>query len=128
MVIDKGTTVKETIHHHIHHVIQPVIEKESKLCFSLSLPCSKTLRRCDLVIEKERIRTIVPIHEVVHEAPVIHQDQPHPPMAYHVFTSQFGSLDGVSHAEILKKVLGNGKCVREGTVPDFGAQNLDNKV
>ena len=28
-IIDKGVTVKETIHHHVHHVIQPIIEKES---------------------------------------------------------------------------------------------------
>lgn len=37
-VTDKGTTVEETVHHHIHHVIQPVIDKESKFCVFLILP------------------------------------------------------------------------------------------
>jgi hypothetical protein len=104
-------------------------KKVSYVCFSSSLPCSKTLRRCDLVIERERIRTTVPIHEVVHEAPIIHQGQPHAPIPIQLFLNQFGPLDGViPHDEIIKKILGNGKCVREGDVPDFGDKNLGNKV
>ena len=37
VVVDKGTSVVENVHHHIHHVIQPVIEKEST---SFYLSCS----------------------------------------------------------------------------------------
>jgi hypothetical protein len=29
-IVDKGTTVTENVHHHIHHVIQPVIEKNGE--------------------------------------------------------------------------------------------------
>lgn len=30
IIIDKGTTVNQQTHHHVHHVIQPVIQKESE--------------------------------------------------------------------------------------------------
>ena len=77
-----------------------------------------------IVIEKERIRTTVPIHEVIHEAPVIHQVRTHTPIPIQLFLNQFGTLDGVSHDDIIKKVLGNGKCVREGDAADsFGVGN-----
>ena len=84
---------------------------------------------CDLVIEKERIRTTVPIHEVVHEAPVIHQVRSHSPIPMHHFLKQFGAFDGISHDDIITKLLGNGKCVREEDATDsFGDMSLGNKV
>lgn len=39
-----GTTVNETIHHHVHHIIQPVIEKESKFFFFCTF-----LNECSIV-------------------------------------------------------------------------------
>ncbi|KAF9484759.1 hypothetical protein BDN70DRAFT_849033 [Pholiota conissans] len=93
-VIDKGTTINEHVHHHVHHVIQPVIEKET--------------------IEKQVIHTTVPIHEITHEAPVVHQSQTHAPVPLEHFLSRGGSLSGaVSQEEIGSKVLNTGQCARE---------------
>ena len=84
---------------------------------------------CELVIERERIHTTVPIHEVIHEAPVIHQMRSHTPVPMQLFLNQFGTLDGVTQDEIIKKVLGDGKCVREeGAADSVGDMNLGNKV
>ena len=42
---------------------------------------------------------------------------------------EFGPLGGLTHDEIIKEVLGNGKCVRErDAVNSFGDTNLGNKV
>lgn len=79
-----------------------------------------------LVIKKERIRTTVPVHEVIHDAPIIHQVQLHDPMPIEAFKKQFGPLEGLTHDEIIKKVLGSGECIREGD--DIDAFDLGNKV
>ena len=85
---------------------------------------------CDPVIEKERIRTTVPIHEVIHEAPIIHQPRSHTPITLQVFANKFGPLEGLSQDDIVKKVLGDGKCVREEGAADSSGDmmNLGNKV
>ena len=132
MTVHKGTTVNVTEHHHVHHIIQPVIEKESKFyVFSSSLFCFKDLTTMiyDLVIEKERIHRTIPIHKVIHDAPVIHQMRSHTPIPMQHFLDQFGSLDGVSQDEIIKEILDRGKRVREEGATDFsGDTNLGNKV
>ncbi|KAF4623392.1 hypothetical protein D9613_002340 [Agrocybe pediades] len=93
-IIDKGTTVNEIIHHHVHHVIQPVIEKET--------------------IERKRIHTTIPIKEVTDEAPVVHQSQTHAPVPIEHFLQRGGTLEGaVSQAEISRRVLHSGECYRE---------------
>ncbi|TFK32938.1 hypothetical protein BDQ12DRAFT_670668 [Crucibulum laeve] len=93
-VIDKGTTVNEQVHHHIHHVIQPIIEKE-------------TVDRC-------RIYTTIPIHEVAHEAPVIHQSQTHAPVAMDHFLQCGGILSGaITQDNIRAKVMNDGGHTRE---------------
>lgn len=93
-IIDKGTVINEHIHHHIHHVIQPIIEKET--------------------IDRERIRTTIPIHEVTHEAPVIHESQIHTAVPIEHFLRDGGALTGaVSQADIKTRVLHSGKCTRE---------------
>ncbi|PPQ82785.1 hypothetical protein CVT25_009280 [Psilocybe cyanescens] len=93
-IIDKGTTVNETVHHHVHHVIQPVIEKET--------------------IDRQHIHTTIPIHEVTHEAPVVHQSQTHAPVPMEHFLQRGGTLHGAtSHEEISRRVLHSGECTRE---------------
>lgn len=80
---------------------------------------------CDLAIETERIRTTVPIREVIHEAPVIHQIKLHTPVSYQQFLDKFSAFEGVSHDEIVKKVLGDGNCVVDHSSGDM---ILGNKV
>ncbi|KAF8963292.1 hypothetical protein BDZ97DRAFT_1042457 [Flammula alnicola] len=93
-VVDKGITVNQHIHHHVHHVIQPVIEKET--------------------VDKQRIRTTIPIHEITHEAPVVHQSMTHAPVALEHFLQRGGTLEGaIPQAQISEKVLHGGQCVRE---------------
>jgi len=109
-VIDKGTTVHETVHHHVHHVIQPVIQKET--------------------IEKELIRTTIPIREVSQEAPIVHETQMHHPVAMEHFLKRGGTLKGgVPQTEIGRRVLHSGKCVREigGHADSPGDMNLSKK-
>ena len=105
-------------------------KKVSFRVFSLSP--SYLLRRYDhLVIEKERVLTTVPIHEVIHEAPIIHQVKSHTPVPFQIFINEFGNLDvGLSHEEIVKKIFGSGKCFREEHAGDSigDATNLGNKV
>lgn len=42
------------------------------------------------------------------------------------FMKKFGPLQGLSHEEIITKVLGNGKCVRHGD--DIDSFDLGNEV
>ncbi|PPQ99582.1 hypothetical protein CVT24_005161 [Panaeolus cyanescens] len=101
-IIDKGNTVHETVHHHVHHIIQPVIEKET--------------------IDKKRIHTTIPVHEVTHEAPVVHQSQAHAPIPLEHFLQKGGTLEGaVSQDRISEKVLHQGTCTRdvEGVAEDL---------
>ncbi|KAF5329510.1 hypothetical protein D9619_009320 [Psilocybe cf. subviscida] len=93
-VIDKGVQVREHVHHHIHHVIQPIIEKET--------------------IDKHRIVTTIPIREITHEAPVVHQSQTHAPVPLEHFLQRGGTLSGaIGQDEITKKMLRSGQCLRE---------------
>ncbi|KIL64363.1 hypothetical protein M378DRAFT_163395 [Amanita muscaria Koide BX008] len=93
-VIDKGTIVNENVHHHVHHVIQPVIEKET--------------------LDKHRIHTTIPIHEVTHEAPIVHQSQTHAPISVDQFLEHGGLLSGgLQPADAADKLLQQGKCTRQ---------------
>ena len=69
------------------------------------------------------------MHEVIHEAPIIHQVKLHDPVPIEHFKKQFGTLEGVSKDKIIEEVLGNKKGVREGEALDsFGDMNLGKKV
>ncbi|TFK26940.1 hypothetical protein FA15DRAFT_754635 [Coprinopsis marcescibilis] len=93
-IIDKGTTVHENVQHHVHHVIQPVIEKET--------------------VERESIHTTIPIHEVTEDAPIVHQSQMHAPIPMEYFVEHGGSLrGGVSKEEISSRILHTGECTRD---------------
>ncbi|RXW17271.1 hypothetical protein EST38_g8585 [Candolleomyces aberdarensis] len=105
-IVDKGTAVTEHVHHHIHHVIQPVIEKET--------------------VDRQFIHTKIPIHEVTHEAPIVHQSQTHAPIPLEHFVERGGVLKGgISQADISAKVLHGGECTRE---IDGVAQDLEKEL
>jgi hypothetical protein len=91
-------------------------EKVSFVLFVFSTPSlTNDLRVVNSIgIEGERVRTTIPIHEVTHEAPVVHQPQSHEPVALENFLSSGGSLQGgIPQNEIARKVLHSGKCIRE---------------
>jgi hypothetical protein len=64
----------EHIHHHIHENIQPVVHKE--------------------VIQPNVVHTVVPIHEVHHNAATHHQTSELPPVSMSDFKSKGGALTG----------------------------------
>jgi len=90
-VVDLGETVTENVHHHVHHVTQPVIEQE--------------------VIERERIHTVIPVQQVTHEAPIIHKSSTHEPVTMDNFLSGGGKL-GSGITPDRAGVLNEGECER----------------
>lgn len=137
---EKTNTVE---HHHIHNVIQPVIEKETH--------------------DRHRIHTTVPIHrqslstliyhflqelyiyiytkltplsfflssswtfkDVTHEAPIVHQSIQHQPLNMKDFLQRGGSFSKAdTHLNISQKVLRERSCERE--VNGDGFKILENK-
>ncbi|GAA6039863.1 hypothetical protein JCM8097_006768 [Rhodosporidiobolus ruineniae] len=71
-VIDHGEKVRERVHHHLHHVIQPEIIRE--------------------VHDTERKITHIPTHVVTHEAPVIHTSTVLKPMRVDQYVQSGGTL------------------------------------
>ncbi|KAG5340708.1 hypothetical protein C0989_000588 [Termitomyces sp. Mn162] len=93
-VIDKGESVNEREIHHVHHVVQPVINKET--------------------IEQHRIHTIIPIHQITHEAPVVHKSQIHTPVSMEHFAQKGGQIaGGLTCDQIGSTVLRSGECTRD---------------
>jgi hypothetical protein len=91
-VVDKGEQVKENIHHHIHNVIQPVVDKDSH--------------------EYHRIQTVIPTHVVTHEAPIIHESTHHQPISKSDFVAGGGQLGNKVASVHDAGVLNTGKCDR----------------
>ncbi|GAA5883539.1 hypothetical protein JCM16303_005475 [Sporobolomyces ruberrimus] len=71
-IIDKGEQVHTNTSHHVHHLVQPVIERDTH--------------------EHHRTHTVVPIHQETHEAPIVHQSVAHEPMALKDFVAGGGDL------------------------------------
>ncbi|KAG6851712.1 hypothetical protein C0991_006783, partial [Blastosporella zonata] len=93
-VVDKGETFNEREHHHVHHIVQPIIHKET--------------------IEPHRIRTVIPIYQVTHEAPIVHKSQVHEPVSMDHFIQKGGHITGgLKHDQVGDAVLRNGECTRE---------------
>ncbi|KAH9809655.1 hypothetical protein DFH28DRAFT_933569 [Melampsora americana] len=85
-VIDLGETVQVREHHHVHNVIQPVIEKETH--------------------DRHRIHTTLPVHQITHEAPIIHNSINHEPLKMEDFLKNGGSLTSTTtHSDIGKELL-----------------------
>ncbi|WFD42497.1 hypothetical protein MPSI1_001142 [Malassezia psittaci] len=95
-VIDKGETVREIVHHHIHNIVQPIIEKD--------------------IYEYHRIRTTVPTTQITHEAPIVHESTAHQPIRKEDFVKGGGVLTSetrtVEDAGLLN--LGNNQRSVEG--------------
>jgi len=68
------TVVGEHVHHHIHDIIQPVIERET--------------------VQPHVVHTTVPIHEKIEHEPFIHKGNVLPTMSMNEFTSAGHSLKG----------------------------------
>jgi len=71
-VVDKGETVREIVHHHIHNIVQPIIEKD--------------------IHEYHRIRTTIPTTHITHEAPIVHESTAHQPIRKEDFVKGGGIL------------------------------------
>ncbi|KAG6895592.1 hypothetical protein C0992_000472 [Termitomyces sp. T32_za158] len=93
-IIDKGESISEREIHHVHHIIQPIINKET--------------------IEQHRIHTTIPIHQVTHEAPIIHKSQTHAPVSMEHFAQRGGQITGgLTCDQIGRNVLQSGECTRQ---------------
>ncbi|GAA5960001.1 hypothetical protein JCM3765_006131 [Sporobolomyces pararoseus] len=119
-VIDKGEKVTTNTSHHVHHLVQPVIERDTH--------------------EHHRTHTVVPIKQETHEAPIVHQSVAHEPMHLKDFVAGGGDLkSNVKHdhsllsrgedcertvdgpAEKLKETLGLGSHSNTATAGTTGA-------
>lgn len=77
-------------------------------------PSLSMLTKFHPAIDKHRIHTVIPSHEVTHEAPIIHQSQTHAPVPLEHFLQKGGTLTGaLTHEEIGNRVLFGGDCTRE---------------
>ncbi|KAL8279270.1 hypothetical protein RQP46_008307 [Phenoliferia psychrophenolica] len=91
-VVDKGEVVHENVSHHVHHVVQPVIERDTHT--------------------HHTIHTTIPIHQTTHEAPIIHQSSTHEPMHIKDFVKNGGDLkSNLTHDKA--GVLADGVCDRK---------------
>ncbi|EGG11081.1 uncharacterized protein MELLADRAFT_92500 [Melampsora larici-populina 98AG31] len=85
-VVDLGETVQVREHHHVHNVIQPVIEKETH--------------------DRHRIHTTVPVHHITHEAPIIHNSISHEPLSMDDYIKRGGSISSTTtHSDVGKQLL-----------------------
>ena len=90
-VVDKGEVVDAEIHHHIHNVVIPLVEHDTH--------------------EHHRIRTVIPIHEVHHEAPIIHEATKLEPISREE-AQTLGHLGSKLSEVTNANVLPTGKCER----------------
>ncbi|GAA6063898.1 hypothetical protein JCM10212_002430 [Sporobolomyces blumeae] len=97
-IVDKGEKVHTYTSHHVHHLVQPVIERD--------------------VHEHHKTNTVVPIHQETHEAPIVHQSVAHEPMHLKDFVSGGGDLkSNLKHdGNLLEKTTGS-DCTREVSGP-----------
>ncbi|GAA95701.1 uncharacterized protein L969DRAFT_101795 [Mixia osmundae IAM 14324] len=92
-VVDKGEVLTENVHHHVHNVIQPIVERTTH--------------------DHHRIHTTIPVHHTTHEAPIVHQSQELEPISMAQFTSQGHSLGkGVTADQAGSSVLDATQCER----------------
>lgn len=76
-----------------------------------------------LAVDQHRIHTAIPIYEVTHEAPVIHQSRTHDPIPIEHFMNHGGSLDNALQPEAVSAdLLPKGQCARE---VDGAAERLE---
>ncbi|BGP06746.1 hypothetical protein JCM10049v2_002570 [Rhodotorula toruloides] len=90
-IIDRGEQVHENVQHHVHHIVQPTIERDTH--------------------EHHKIHTTIPIHETVHEAPVVHQSTVHEPLPLKEFVAGGGDLKSTLRHDA-DALLDRGECER----------------
>ncbi|GAA6038870.1 hypothetical protein JCM8097_000544 [Rhodosporidiobolus ruineniae] len=115
VIIDKGEQVVENVSHAVHHIVQPVIERDTH--------------------EHHRIHTVIPIHATVHEAPIVHSSVQHEPMSLKDFTAGGGDLSSkLKHDANLLVNKHNADCQRtvdgpaETLVEQLGLTSLNDKT
>ncbi|GAA5975540.1 hypothetical protein JCM10908_005196 [Rhodotorula pacifica] len=112
VIIDKGEVVKENVHHVVHHVVQPVIERETH--------------------EHHRIKTTIPVHHTVVEAPIVHASVQHEPLSLKDFVAGGGDLKSTLKHDP-ETLLNQGKCERtvdgpaETLTQQLGLASLNDK-
>lgn len=83
------------------------------------------------VIEREIVRSTIPIHEVRHEAPIIHQSEAHSPVTMDHFRDHNGILtNALSVDKVGDMLLRRSPCSRtaEGPETDVEREIKDNDV
>ncbi|GAA5882018.1 hypothetical protein JCM3774_003246 [Rhodotorula dairenensis] len=111
-IVDKGEVVKENVHHVVHHVVQPVIERDTH--------------------EHHRIKTTIPVHHTVVEAPIVHASVQHEPLSLKDFVAGGGDLKSTLKHDP-ETLLNHGKCERtvegpaETLTQQLGLASLDDK-
>ncbi|ORY92896.1 hypothetical protein BCR35DRAFT_286283 [Leucosporidium creatinivorum] len=99
VVVDKGEIVNENQTHHVHHVVQPVIERDTH--------------------EHHTIHTTIPTSHVVHESPIVHASVEHEPMHLKDFVKGGGDLKSkLTHDSA--GILSEGDCARKVDGPAEG--------
>jgi len=93
VIIDKGEQVHTNTSHHVHHLVQPVIERDTHEHHKTHTGTYCSLRRAPCIeIDVVVVSTVVPVHQETHEAPIVHQSVAHEPMALKDFVSGGGDL------------------------------------
>jgi len=95
VIIDKGEQVHTNTSHHVHHLVQPVIERDTHEHHkthtgTYSSFTRSTSPRIDQFLSSKF--SVVPVHQETHEAPIVHQSVAHEPMALKDFVSGGGDL------------------------------------
>ncbi|KAJ9125859.1 hypothetical protein QFC24_002643 [Naganishia onofrii] len=74
-----GVQANEHVHHHVHETIQPVIQRET--------------------VASTHVHTTIPIHEKIHDAPVVHEMTTLPTVTLDEFKSKAGGVHAHSHRD-----------------------------
>ncbi|GAA6004700.1 uncharacterized protein JCM10292_002483 [Rhodotorula paludigena] len=112
-IIDKGEQVRENVSHHVHHIVQPEIERDTH--------------------EHHRIHTTIPVHQTTHEAPIVHASVQHEPLSLKDFVAGGGDLKSTLKHDA-EKLLNRGECERtvdgpaETLVDQMGLASINDKM
>lgn len=92
VVVDKGEVVNENVTHHVHHAVQPIIERQTH--------------------EHHVLHTTIPTAQTIHESPIVHQSVEHEPMHIKDFVKGGGDLKSKLTHETAG-ILNEGECARK---------------
>lgn len=92
-IVDNGEIVNESVHHHIHNVVVPLVSHDAH--------------------EHHRIKTTIPTHHVLHEAPIIHESSTLEAISKDDFLKRGGVLGAPAKTVDQVNVLHGGQCERK---------------